>query len=212
MSDDYTGRLIRSIKSQFDLVENQTYHQHEDEIAELLNDIRKGTSYRIRDLLKNLHGIGLDESDSLLFTRTIEYFGQVNGIFLSIISGLYHQAMREMRFLIESWVLAYYIDKKYPLDTLKEKIEVDDDSTNLYGNRLLARVFGPEKSDNKTKFQKIVNELNKVVHPSKKELKRYIKSVDGTFTGPQFFYQKEMVDRCLVLLREVHDLLMLLLN
>ena len=109
----------------------------------------------------------------------------------------YHQAIREMRFLLESWLQAYYIDREYPKNTKEEKIKLLEENERQedgrwYGSHLFSIAL-TGKLKKKVKYL-YFGKLSKFVHSSSEELKRiegkYSFSETGLIYRPELFKKK----------------------
>lgn len=195
---------------EFTRVQEQCYTEFEDVLNELydrliLESIQKNGEYR-----KRIQSINLDYEDSLILYRIAEYgLKQLNGILYNISIGLYHQVIRELRFLLESWVVAIYVDRYYPLDDLSEKICRNE--VNLRGKKLFRKAFNFTNESNLT-YQKFINtykKLSRTVHTSKDELERFNTTERAErMIETMLNYDREQVEYCIELLEEVHHLLM----
>ena len=116
----------------------------------------------------------LDES--LLYFRFQEFPLQIYWLMYSIASGAIHTAIRELRFILESWTRACHVDQKFPGLSLLDKREKQIGLK--FNNRYKKKRIIEEGSVNSfpDSIKKISadlwTELNKFSHPDPKELER----------------------------------------
>lgn len=183
------------------------------------NVTRKGWNTLFQQKLRN---IGINTRESLLLHRYWEYDDQMafNIIFL-ISSGRYHLATREMRFVLESFVHAFCVDKTYESYSLENKIEILENKGKRFWN----------KKDLFTKtFQNYINienlgiemyefykELSGKVHASYEELsdlRRTIKKYGkgSNISAIKYFYNEEKLVESLNIFSRLHNYLIKILD
>ena len=103
-----------------------------------------------------------EKFDSLLYFRYFELQKQLNLLHFNILSGSYHQSIRELRYILESVIQSYYIDKNHPNVRVTCKLEVLKEIDKFVGSRLI------EKTDLKYKneLKELYSDLSKHVHSS----------------------------------------------
>ena len=174
---------------------------------------------------KRMKDLNLETKDSLLLSRLWEYeFRHLHWLIFTTISGMYKEAIMEMRFILESWVQAYYIDLKFSnlslegkIDILKEKEMLKDNKNktkkmNWYGFQLFQRAFVNEE------FQKQIygfySELCDFSHGSHIELLKYREIINTRqkmmLADPG--YETEMFKKSYSFFLKMHDYLMKLVE
>ena len=165
--------------------------------------------------------IGLNIENSLLLSRLWEYlFRHFHWLIFTVISGMYKEAIMEMRFILESWVQAYYIDLNYlelslneKIELLKEKEVINEGKTKLkklnwYGVQLFNRTFVDEAFHEK--IYAFYRNLCNFSHGSYIELSKYQKIMNVQqklmFVDPE--YDFDMYRICLTYFQEMHGFLM----
>lgn len=136
--------------------------------------------------------------NSLLQIRFVEFNRILLWIQTCVYCGQYYSALRELRFLLEFILKAYYVDKKYPNYDIELKIEKEKWT---YGNRLIKQLDVEEKT--KTELKILYSDLSEYTHPSKKELAEMLKgeySIHLTFS-----FNETMFNKCRVLTNKVVD-------
>ncbi|MFX0174275.1 MAG: hypothetical protein ACFE9L_20535 [Candidatus Hodarchaeota archaeon] len=199
--------LIQNNFNRFKEVQEKTIEAHQQEIVSLIRVFNEDY-YRYLGVYKRKLGeFGLDRLESLLQACLWEYYLESRWILYSIVSGCYHQAYREMRFLMESWAQAYHIDQIYIKKTFEEKVKCDE--LRLYGKRLIYKAF--YESNFASELYNLYNELSKFVHGSKEELEKY-SGIEHplNIVGP--FYDRVEFVRCLNHLKQLHEYLMKMLS
>jgi len=148
------------------------------------------------DISLNSNQFGL-----ILFNRMIELQKHLLWICKCVHSGAYHTAIRELRFILESVVQAYYMDKGHPDSNLECKIEIIKEIERLVGGTLIDRT----DLKNKDKLKKLYQKLCKYIHSSYEELQE-ISHSKITFT-----YDKELFDKCYTFTNKVMDAIIFVL-
>jgi hypothetical protein len=79
-----------------------------------------------------------EQVESLTFFRLLSFYRQIFWIEECIKGNAYHQAIRELRFMLDSLVQAYYVDKRHPTAKMQCKLEIVKELENLlYGSRMI---------------------------------------------------------------------------
>ncbi len=114
--------------------------------------------------------------DSLLYFRFQEFPLQMYWLLYSISSGAIHPAIRELRFILESWTRGYYVDQKNPNLTLLDKKEKQEGLKfkNYYSGKKIIREGSVNLLPDSIKKSSINlwSKLNEYSHPDPKELER----------------------------------------
>ncbi|MDD2679078.1 MAG: hypothetical protein PHS81_04310 [Candidatus Nanoarchaeia archaeon] len=144
--------------------------------------------------------------ESLFFYRFLELNKQLLWIYKCVNSGAYHTAIRELRFVFESFIQAHYIDKEHPESEMECKLEIIKDKL-IFGSKLIDNT---KNLENKNELKKLYSELSKYTHSSYEELKIPIKEgkVD---TSIIFTYDKELFDKCYIFTNKVMDTIIFVL-
>jgi hypothetical protein len=177
-------------------------------------------------LQQKLRAMKIDPHQSLLVHRYWEYDIQLsfNTIFL-LSSGRYHLAAREMRFVLESFVHAFCIDKIYESFSLAKKIEELKDLERERNERFWRKDILFKKTFTKytntknlgIEMHKFYQELCRKVHPSYEELSHLRDSikVDGkkvTMGLLYNFYNKKSLFDSLDTFSRLHQYLIKILD
>ncbi len=160
------------------------------------------------ELLKWLYQF-LEEgrSKSLLLPRSFELLDQILWLDKCVHSAVYHTAIRELRFIFESFIQAYYLDKEHPDCEIECKLEIIKEiEKSIFGRKLI------EGTDlhNKKELAQLYSDLSKYVHSTYIEMERalYQKSVKPYF---HFIYDKDLFNTCHVFTCRVLDALVFVL-
>lgn len=141
-------------------------------------------------------------SDSLLIIRFIEFNRIMFWIQTCVYCGQYYSTLRELRFLLEFIMKAYYLDKTYPENTIEFKMEKDKEK-KLIGGRLIEKL--DFASDVKYRLFNLYGELSGYIHPSKEELAQFLAGkVDIHIT---FAFNEDMFNKCVDLTNKVYDMI-----
>lgn len=107
-----------------------------------------------------------EKKKSLLIMRLFQFQKDLLWINKSIFSGAYHTAIRELRYIFEYILQAYYIDMNHSDSNIECKLEIMKEMKLLHGNRLIEEL----KIENEDMLKKLYSNLSVFVHPSYKEL------------------------------------------
>jgi hypothetical protein len=121
-----------------------------------------------------------DRSNSLVLFRFIEVNKTLLWLYICILFGAYHPAIRELRYMLESMVQAYYVDTEHSDSDMKCKLEIIKEIDRERFAALMDRTSIPEKQE----IRVLYSELSKYVHSTFEEL------ISGTDDGIPF-----LVDR-----------------
>jgi len=121
-------------------------------------------------------------------------------------SGAYHSAIRELRYVLESAIQAYYVDKEHNGVPIECKLEIIKEIEHLTGGRLI------DKTDlkHKEKLKALYGDLCKYVHPSYKELEPVI-SQGKVEPRIIFTFDKELYLKSVEFMEKVFDVFTLAL-
>jgi len=95
-----------------------------------------------KDDLLNLFKLDFSELDnSLVFLRFGEIQFHLMTAHITISIGAYHLMLRELRYILDSILQAYYLDSNHPKAKLECKLEIlMEIERQLYGTRLIKRI------------------------------------------------------------------------
>lgn len=143
-----------------------------------------------------------EQLNSMLMTRLLELNNELLWILSNIIyHGAYHQVIRELRFVLDSMMQAYYLDTEHPEVDIFCKLEIIKEIEKwAYGARLIERLALPHKDQ----IRQLYSSLSKYSHSSYKELEISIRrgKVDFRVT-PSF--DEELFSLCERLTHQVMD-------
>lgn len=139
--------------------------------------------------------------NSMLVLRLMELQKTLVWLEFCALYGSYFPLIRELRFILESFLQAYYFDKNFPNKSIEDKFHtLDEDELEYYGRKLREKVDLKNIDD----IKKIYSHLSKYEHSSPLELKRTI--MDGNVNERLFFeYDKKMFGLCKELTNSVMD-------
>ncbi|MFW9923348.1 MAG: hypothetical protein ACFFDW_08705 [Candidatus Thorarchaeota archaeon] len=131
-----------------------------------------GSSYNIwKNVIKNYneafnaftlnHMNDLDSlKNSMVYFEMVSFTKRLSLIQSLALWGYYHSSLQELRFLMETTTLAYYLDQQLPNTDYSEKIKLmQKHRGELWGERLRRRAYMYEK-DFGTEIEKIITEVN----------------------------------------------------
>lgn len=133
-----------------------------------------------------------DKDNSLLFLRFFELQKHLFLLHFSVLSGAYHQSIRELRHILESAIQAYYIDREHPEALMECKLEIIKEIDKWVGGRLIDRT----DLEHKKELKALYSDLSKYVHSSYEELRPTIEKgeIDYRVT---FAFNKELFYKCM---------------
>jgi hypothetical protein len=141
--------------------------------------------------------LGFDKSNGLTFFRFFELPEQLFRLHFSVLSGNYHQSIRELRYILESALQAYYIDREHPEATMGCKLEIIKEIDKLIGARLIDRT----DLEHKKELKELYSDLSKYVHSSYEELRQAIENYRFTLA-----FNKELFYKCMEFTNRVMDI------
>lgn len=194
------GDPIKYFKDNFSAVEKETRKKETDEEAFLwLNQYNTW----IDILAKTTVDVSKEDSgNSMLILRLLELQKTLIWLQFSALYGSYRPLMRELRFVLESFLQAYYLDTKCPDIKIEEKFKIlDEHEMELFGVKLRKKV----KLENINEITKFYHLLSKYEHGSAIELKTAI--IDGNVDERIFFtYNRELFSECKDLTNKIIDI------
>ncbi len=139
-------------------------------------------------------------SNSLVIIRFIEFNKILFWIQNCVYCGQYYSTLRELRFLLEFMIKAYYLDNLYPDKTIEFKIDKDK-RKRLIGRKLIGKL---DFSQNiKNKLNDLYDQLSAYTHPSKDELAQLMNGKVELHTT--FSFNEIMFNKCVELTKKVVD-------
>ncbi len=155
------------------------------------------------DLWKWLNqSLGDEWAKSLLLWRATELNKHLLWLSFSAWVGSYHCVIRESRYIFESILQAYYIDKNYPFFSMQEKFEKLKEQISV-GRLTKVLPYNEE-------LYEIYQDLCKYVHPSSEEIEPVIKA-GKVEPNILFTFDEELFDKCVNFTSEVMDIFFLIL-
>jgi len=151
-----------------------------------------------------------EESDSLLVLRLFEFQKTLLWLDTCANCGSYRPLIRELRFFLESFMQALYMDEKYPEADMREKLLLlHKNEKRLYGFNLINKLELEEKDDIKGLYHRLSN----FVHGSAVELfpilngnvhDRFVATFDEDFFHQCVINTDETVDWIFYLIIKKH--------
>lgn len=143
----------------------------------------------VQPVLKNISTN--ERNNSMTLFRLVEMGNIILWVWFSVIWGRYHPAIRELRYLYESFLQAYYLDTEHTTSDIFCKLEIlKEIDRELIGSRLIDRLSLKQKD----KLKKLYQELSNYIHSSYEELKPVIieGEVASRFT---FAFDQDLFDK-----------------
>ena len=98
----------------------------------------------------------------LLCFRVREMPKQIQILHFMTMATMYHQSIRELRYMFEAIIQAYYIDKEHPITSIDCKLEILKEIDRMVGSRLIDSTDLKRKNELKTLY----GELSGYIHSS----------------------------------------------
>jgi hypothetical protein len=128
------------------------------------------------------------ETTFLFRRRGIELFKNLYWIQKCVMSGAYHQAIREFRYSLEMMIQSYYLDTKYPIDSLEKKMETLQDLEPFPKKRLTGgKIIEKTDLDNKGELRTLYLKFCKFVHPTLTEIQSQ---------SPEIEFNEDLFNEC----------------
>ena len=163
------------------------------------------------ELYKENENYHLLISTSMFFIRFIAIPKQLYWLQFCAWSGAYHPLMRELRFILESCVQAYYIDKEHPDTESNCKFEILKEIEN---QRLIgAKLIEATDLEYKDKIKAIYSSLSKYVHSSPEEMDKIKDVVLQRNSSNElkeiisFAFDSNLLDKCIELTNKTMDII-----
>lgn len=152
----------------------------------------------IKQLLKILSDN--DRHNSMVFFRFLELQNNIMWIYICILFGRYHPAIRELRYVLESMAQAFYLDSEHPRTDMNCKLEITKEIDKESFARLLDRLEIPEKQ----RIKSLYSDLSKYVHSTYEELRPTLE--DGkVWERMTFGFEYDMFKKCVEMTNRVLD-------
>lgn len=189
---------LKFLKKYFDEVEEETkqkvgirfsdWSEHYNNWIDFARPVHKTTSKS-------------EQNNSITIFRLVEMGNIILWVWFSVIWGRYHTAIRELRYIFESFLQAYYLDMEYPTSDIVCKLEIlKEIDRELIGNRLIDRLNLKHKDE----LKKLYQELSKYIHSSYEELKPVI--TEGKVASRiTFAFDQDLFDKSEELTNRVAD-------
>jgi hypothetical protein len=118
--------------------------------------------------LPHLGGLSeFEKYNSLWILKLAELQHLIGWVMISVLYGKYHQAIRELRYILDSMAQAYYLDAAHPAATITGKLEIlKDIEKQAFGSRLIDKL----DVDHKPALKSLYSALSKYAHSSYEEL------------------------------------------
>ena len=147
----------------------------------------------------------LKRDELFIAIRLTECMRLFSWIKICLIFGSYQTIFRELRFMIDSMVQAYYIDINHFKASFESKLEVFkalSEYRNFIGSQLIDRT----KLGNKEKLKKLYKELSDFVHPSYNECIDMIRTSNNQVNLSELtlnVFNKKLLLKCIAKSKDV---------
>lgn len=140
--------------------------------------------------------------NSLTFFRVVSFYREFRWIQYCISQNAYHQCIRELRFILDSIIQAYYIDERHHNSKMPCKLEiVKEVDRRGFGGRLIEQTNLPHKQD----LKDLYSGLSTYVHSTYHELMSSLPKKAKQIADLKFEADNEMKNLCLDLTNRTID-------
>jgi hypothetical protein len=140
--------------------------------------------------------------NSLTFFRVVSFYREFHWIQNCLSSSAYHQCIRELRFVLDSIVQAYYIDERHHDSDMPCKLEIVKEIDRWgYGGKLIEQTNLRHKQDLKDLYR----ELSTYVHGTHRELTSSVPKKPKKIADLIFEADGEMENLCIKLTNRTID-------
>lgn len=151
------------------------------------------------DIFNYLSPLINDKPNSIFYLRCLEINKHIGILHFEILSGFYYQSIREMRYLLEAIIQAYYIDKANPNTDVWAKLEFlkEIDKDKMMGSKLIKE----SQLKNKNALKSLYFRLSKHIHPTYEKLNPVYEkmelheNISFEFNGRMFNQCKKFIDQ-----------------
>lgn len=142
-----------------------------------------------------------ESENSMVILRFIQLNKEIPWLLKNTIEGDYHQVIRELRFILDSIMQAYYLDVEHWESDIDCKLEiVKEIEKDAYGSRLIDKL----SINHKEKIKELYSTLSKYNHSSYKELESILRGGKINLLMSSSF-DEALFTHCEVLTHKVMD-------
>lgn len=140
--------------------------------------------------------------NSLTFFRVVSFYREFRWIQNCISSNAYHQCIRELRFVLDSIIQAYYIDERHHDSGMPCKLEIVKEIDRWgFGGRLIEQTNLGHKQD----LKDLYGELSSYVHSTHRELTSSLPKRAKQIADVKFKEESELETLCIKLTNQTID-------
>lgn len=143
------------------------------------------------DVFNYLSPLINDKINSIFYLRCLEINKHIGILHFQILSGFYYQSIREMRYLLEAIIQAYYIDKTNPDTDIWTKLEFLKEIDDVIGSQLIKK----SQLDNKNALKSLYFRLSEHIHPTYKKLNPVYEKME-LHENISFEFNRRMFNQC----------------
>lgn len=145
--------------------------------------------------------------NSLMIFRLSELQNLIVWIMISVWYGKYHQAVRELRYILDSIGQAYYLDVEHPEASISCKLEIIKEiEKQAFGSKLIDKL----ELDHKQDLKNLYSALSKYAHSSYQELEPLVKEGKATWRMT-FAFDEDQFNRTAEFTNRVMDAVYLIM-
>lgn len=217
--------ILDQALTRFNLIREKTLNNnlHNLDLRNLFFCIYRDYNGKVVIFSQKLMDLNYKTKHSLLLARLLEYWARHSRwLLFALSSGMYKESMMQQRFILESWVQAYYLDFKYSNLTLQEKIELLEKNEEIPNKKKPLPWYGRfvfhdrhyKNTAISTDIYDFYRKLCNYTHSSFDELKHLLKSESETDllirTTPE--YSEDSFELCMQCFHQLQGYLISLLD
>lgn len=140
--------------------------------------------------------------NSLTFFRMVFFYREFRWIQYCISQNAYHQCIRELRFILDSIIQAYYVDERHHNSRMSCKLEIVKEVDRWgFGGKLIEQTNLRHKQD----LKDLYGELSTYVHSTYRELTSSLPKKANQVADLRFEADNEMKNLCIDLTNQTID-------
>lgn len=189
---------LRFLKNQLSEVETETRKESGDDWSLWIDHYN--TWMDVNDSVLNVIS-EYEQGNSMLVFRLLELQKTLLWLQICASYGAYHQLIRELRFILDSFAQAHYLDKNFQENAILEKLDiVEKEELELFGRKLISKLDLNQQDE----LKRIYGVLSKYEHSTYEEMKSAIQegNVDVRIL---FTFDKDLFHKCKDFTNEVMD-------
>lgn len=155
------------------------------------------------DIFNYLNPYMNDKINSIFYLRCLEINKHIGILHFEMLSGFYYQSIREMRYLLEAIIQAYYIDKRNPDMDIWAKLDFLKEIDEMMGSQLITE----SQLKNKRVLKSLYFRLSKHIHPTYEKTNPVYEKME-LYENISFEFNERMFKQCKKFIGELMDVIL----